>query len=100
MKQVDFEKPTQFLDQVFLGYTVRDRNPNRNLVDEYTQMFESLTSAGTVGKLPGSGESCARIAAWSCDMEGHAKKMREPILRMSSQEHRATVKKSPHASQV
>ena len=72
MKHVDLEKP------------------NRNLVDEHKQMFESLTSAGTVEKLRGSGESYAKIA--TCE------KMREPILRMSNQEHRATIKKSPHLS--
>ena len=60
MKQVDLENPTQFLDQVFLGCSLRDW---RNLVDEHKQMFESLTSAGTVEKLPGSGESYAKIAS-------------------------------------
>ena len=36
-------------------------------------MFGSLTSARAIEKSPGSGEVNATIAAWSHDMEGHAK---------------------------
>ena len=74
MKNVDLEKPSPFLDQVYLGCTQRECQPNNILFDEYRQMFESTTSAGAVVKLLGSGDANATIAAWSHDMEGHAKK--------------------------
>ena len=74
MQQVDLEKPTQVLDQVYLGCTQRDCKLNKKLVDERTQMFESLTSAGTKENMPGSGESSEKIAALFYDMEGLSKK--------------------------
>ena len=66
MKHVDLEKPTLFLDQFCLGCTQREREPNEKLVEEYTKMFESLTLAGGVEKLLGSGDVNANISAWSC----------------------------------
>ena len=74
MKHVDLEKPTQFLDQVNLRCTQHDCKPNKNLVDEYRKMFESLTSAGAVERLPRSGDVHAKITAWTQDIEGRAKK--------------------------
>ena len=44
-------------------------------------MFESRISAGSIEKLPGSGELDANFSSWSYDMEGHAKKCVEKILR-------------------
>ena len=43
MEHVDLEKPNQFLDHVYLGYTQRECKLNENFVDEYRKMFESLT---------------------------------------------------------
>ena len=57
-----------------MGCTQRECKSNKNLVGEYKPMFESLTSAGAIEKLSGSGEVNANIPAWSYDMEGHAKK--------------------------
>ena len=74
MKQVDLEEPPPFLDQLHLGCTQRECKPNKNLVDEYKPMFESLTPAGATEELPCSGEVNAQIAAWSFDTEGHARK--------------------------
>ena len=43
-------------------------------LDEYKQMFEALTSAGTIEKLPSSEEVHANIAPLSYGMEGYVKK--------------------------
>ena len=82
MKQVDLEKRTQSLDQVFLGCTQRECKPYKKLVDEHKNLFGSLTSAGTVGKLPRSGESNARITAWSDENGRPCEEMRRKILRI------------------
>ena len=37
-------------------------------------MFESRTSAGATEKLPGWDKPHAKTSAWSCDIEGHARK--------------------------
>ena len=37
-------------------------------------MFESRISAGATEKLPGWDKPRAKTSAWSCDMEGHARK--------------------------
>ena len=37
-------------------------------------MFESRFSAGATEKLPGWDKFHAKTVAWSCDMEGHARK--------------------------
>ena len=74
MKEVDLEKPTQFLDQVNLGCTQREWKPNNDLIDEYRQMLESRISAGATEKLPGSGNTISNVIAWSHDMGRHAQK--------------------------
>ena len=63
MKQVDLEKRTQFLDQVYLGCTQRECKPNKSSSTSAKNLFGSLTSAGTIEKLPGSEESNAKITA-------------------------------------
>ena len=63
MKHVDLKKSTQFLNQFCLGSFQREREPNEKLVEEFTKMFESLTLAGGVEKLLGSGDVNANISA-------------------------------------
>ena len=51
-KEVDIGEPTSFLDHVYLGYTQRQCEISKNIVDNYITMFESRISAGGVEKLP------------------------------------------------
>ena len=53
MKQVDLEEPTTLLDQENLGCTQRECMPNMKIVQENNDLFESLTSAGTIKQLLG-----------------------------------------------
>ena len=46
---------------------------SKDIVDNYRTVFESRFSAGATEKLPCSENLC--ISLWSCDMEGHAKKL-------------------------
>ena len=87
MKHFGLEKPKQFLDQVYSGCAQRECKPDKSLVDEYRNKFESPTSAGAVEKLPGSGGVNANIAAWSYDMEGHAKKRAKRHCEMANIRH-------------
>ena len=73
MKGVDLDEPT-FLDHVYLVCTQRECEPNEGIVVQYKNMFESRVSAGATEKLPGWEKLCARTAAWSHDVEGHAEK--------------------------
>ena len=69
MKNVDLEKPTTILDQVYLGCTQRGCKPNKNLVDEDRKKFASRISGGATEKLPCSKKSGANAIAWSYDMK-------------------------------
>ena len=71
-KEVDLGEPTSFLDHAYLGCTQRQCEISKDIVDNYTTMFESRISAGGVEKLPFSQN--LRISSWSHDMAGHAKK--------------------------
>ena len=73
MKGVDLDEPA-FLDHVCLVCTQRECEPNEGIVVQYKNMFESRVSAGATEKLPGWEKLCARTAAWSHDVEGHAEK--------------------------
>ena len=61
-KEVDLGEPTSFLDHVYLGYTQRQCEISKDIVDNYRTMFESRISEGGVEKLP----SCQnlRISSW------------------------------------
>ena len=54
MKHIDLEKPTTFLNQMYLGFTQRECKPNKSLVDDDRKMFESRTSTSATEKLPDS----------------------------------------------
>ena len=71
-KEVEFGEPTSFLGHVYLGYTQRQCEISKDIVDNYRTMFESRISAERTEKLPYSEN--LRISSWSYDMEGHAKK--------------------------
>ena len=53
MKNVDFEKATSILDQVYVGCTQRECKPNEKIIGQYNKMFESRISAGATENLPG-----------------------------------------------
>ena len=50
---VDLGETTSFLDHVYLGCTQRECKSNRNIVEQYQKMFESLNSAGATEKYKG-----------------------------------------------
>ena len=47
-------------------------------------MFESRISAGATEKLPGWDKFHAKTVAWSCDMEGHARKCVERYCELAN----------------
>ena len=65
-------EPTSFLEHVYLGCTQRQCEISKDIVDNYTAMFESRISAGGTEKLTYSENF--RISSGSYDMEGHPKK--------------------------
>ena len=81
-KEVDLGEPTSFLDHVYLGYTQRQCEISKDIVDNYITMFESIISAGSTEKLPCSDN--LRISSWSYDMAGHAKKCVERYCELAN----------------
>ena len=73
-RDVDTEEPTSFLDHVYPGCTKRECKPNVTIIEQYKKMFESHISARATEKLPGWDVPRSKVCAWSCDMEGHARK--------------------------
>ena len=71
-KQVHLGESASFLDHVYLGYTQRQCETMKDIIDNYRSMFESRISAGETEKLSCSENLC--ISSWSYEMEGHAKK--------------------------
>ena len=51
MKDVDLDEPTSFLDREYLGCTQLACKPDEIIIEEYTKMFESRSSAGATEKL-------------------------------------------------
>ena len=78
MKDFDLEKPTSFLDHVYLGCTQRESQRSKDIVDNYRSIFESRISALATEKL------AETISSWSCDMEGHAKKCVERYCELAN----------------
>ena len=74
VKDVDLGEPTSCHDHVYLGYTQRDSQTSKGIVDNNRNMFESEISAGAQELLRYSEKLCANISSWSYDMEGHAGK--------------------------
>ena len=74
MQEVDLDEPTSFLDHVYLGCTQCECKKNEIIVEQYTKMFESRSSAAATEKLPGWEKPRTKTVAWSYDMEGHARK--------------------------
>ena len=81
-KEVDLGEPTSFLDHVNLECTQRQSEISKDIVDNYSTMFESRISAGATKKLPCS-ENLS-ISSWSFDMEGHAKKFVERYCELTN----------------
>ena len=74
MKVVDLEKQTQFLDKCTWDALNAYVSKTKSSSASTKNLSGSLTAVGTIEKLSGSGESNAKIIAWSDEMEEHAKK--------------------------
>ena len=81
-KEVDLGEPTSFLDHVYLGWTQRQCEISKSIVDNHRTMFESRISEGRTEKLPYSENF--RVSSWSYDMEGHAKKCVERYCELAN----------------
>ena len=77
MKDVNIDEPSSFLDHVYLGCTQRECKPNEKFIGQYSKMIESL-------KIPGCNKPRAKTSAWSCDMEGHARKCVERYCELAN----------------
>ena len=60
------------LDHVYSGYTQRQCETGKDIVDNYRLMFESRIFAGAAEKASSSEK--LSISTWFYDMEGHVKK--------------------------
>ena len=81
-KEVDLGEPTSFLDHVYLGFSRRQCEISKDIVDKHRTMFESRISAGDAKKLHHSENF--RISSWSYDTEGHAKKCVERYCELAN----------------
>ena len=81
-KQVHVGESASFLDHVYLGYTQRQCETMKDIIDNYRSMFESRISAGETEKLTCSENLC--ISSWSYEMEGHAKKCVERYCELAN----------------
>ena len=72
LRKMDLDEPTSFLDLENLGCTQSECKPNKVVMEERREMFESRISAGATEKLPGCEEPHAKSVAWSHNVEGHA----------------------------
>ena len=53
MKHVDIDEITSFLAHVYLGCIQRECKPNEIIIEQFTKIFESGTSAEATENLPG-----------------------------------------------
>ena len=81
-KEIDLGEPTSFVDHVYLGFSQRQCEISKDVVDNYRAMFESRISAGATEKIP-CWENLT-VSSWSYDMEGHAKKCVERFCELSN----------------
>ena len=58
-------EPASFIDHVYLECPQRDCETNKDILDNYRNMFESRISTGAEEKLPCSGKPDADISSWS-----------------------------------
>ena len=75
MNLVDFGEPTSILDHENLGCTQRECKPNRIIVDEHKEIFESRISAAATAKLPG----CEKPHAKNCRVVIRCGRTREKV---------------------
>ena len=73
---------TSFVDHAYLACTQRQCELSKDIVDNYSTMFESRISAGATEKIQCSEK--LRISSWSYDMEGHAKKCVERYCELAN----------------
>ena len=79
MKQV-----ASFFYHVYLGFTQRECETSKDIVDNCRNVFESRISAGAKEPLLISGRFDADISTWSYDMESHAKKCVERCCELAN----------------
>ena len=95
MKDVDFEEPTSFFDNVYLGC-------NQRLSDKQRYCRQLLEHVGiqnlcwSYRKLPSTGKLDANIFSWSYDMEGHVKKCVERDCELANTKQLNSYTKSQH----
>ena len=70
------------LDHVYSGYTQRQCETGKDIVDNYRLMFESRIFAGAAEKASSSEK--LSISTWFYDMEGHVKKCVERFCELTN----------------
>ena len=66
-KEVDLGEPTSFFDHVYLGCTQRRCEISKDIIDNYTTMFESRISAGATENYPCS-ENAKKCVERYCEL--------------------------------
>ena len=70
---------------MYFWVALRECQISKDIVTNYTNMFESRISAGALKNLLISWKSDANISSRSCDMEGHAKKCVERYCELANE---------------
>ena len=81
-KQVHLGEPTSSLDHVYSGYTQRQCETSKDIVDNYRLMFESRNFAGAAEKASSSEK--LSISTWLYDMEDHVNKCVERFCELTN----------------
>ena len=81
-RQVHLGESASFLDHVYLGYTQRQCETSKDIVDNDRTMFESRISVGAAEKA--SSAEKLNISPWFYDTEGHAKKCVERYCELAN----------------
>ena len=89
IKKLIWENSTSFQDHVYLGYTQRQCQITKDIVDNYRTMFESRISTWGAEKLPFPQN--LRISSWSYDMAGTCKEMCGTTLWVGKQDYTTTL---------
>ena len=78
-------KPTSFLDHVFLGCTQRECKPNEIIINQKKRNCSNHELLPPQLNYYQDGRNLTQnTVAWSCDMEGHAKKCVESCCELAN----------------
>ena len=83
MKDVDIEDPTTFLDHFIQDAFEGNANQTRKSLNN-TQKVRVTYFSRSNWKITRMGQPRAKTSAWSCDMEGHARKCVSPNFKRKS----------------